>query len=48
MGGERICTQFMGDAVELHFVLGDHNTMIKAPHVQVLAQQLREALERDR
>ncbi|HZV06903.1 MAG TPA: amino acid adenylation domain-containing protein [Gemmataceae bacterium] len=30
--------------VDVHFVPGQHHTMVKEPHVQVLAQQLRECL----
>jgi amino acid adenylation domain-containing protein len=31
-------------AVDVHFVPGQHHTMVKKPHVQVLAQQLRTCL----
>ncbi|HTU18676.1 MAG TPA: alpha/beta fold hydrolase, partial [Gemmataceae bacterium] len=31
-------------AVDVHFVPGQHHTMVKEPHVQVLAQQLRQCL----
>ncbi len=31
-------------AVEVHFVPGQHHTMVKEPHVQVLAEKLRQCL----
>jgi amino acid adenylation domain-containing protein len=31
----------LADAVEVHFVPGHHHTMVKEPHVQTLAQQLK-------
>ena len=36
--------EFMGDAVELYFVPGDHNSMMKAPHVQTLAKKVSASL----
>jgi amino acid adenylation domain-containing protein len=36
----------LADDVEVHFVPGQHHTMVKQPHVEVLARHLRACLER--
>jgi amino acid adenylation domain-containing protein len=36
----------LAQAVEVHFVPGHHHSMVKEPHVQALAQELRACLER--
>ncbi|MGH2416293.1 MAG: hypothetical protein ACRDEA_21900, partial [Microcystaceae cyanobacterium] len=38
--------QFSTDPVEVHLVSGDHLTMLAQPHVQGLAERLRDCLER--
>jgi thioesterase domain-containing protein len=39
-------SDFAGEGVEVHLVPGNHFTMINEPHVQVLAERLRAAIER--
>ena len=37
--------ELAAQGVDIHWVPGDHKTMIREPHVQVLAQQLQTCLE---
>jgi thioesterase domain-containing protein/acyl carrier protein len=37
--------ELAGEGVDLHWVPGNHHTMVREPHVQVLAKQLRACLE---
>ncbi|MDF5723734.1 MAG: amino acid adenylation domain-containing protein [Rhizonema sp. PD37] len=37
--------EFTSDGFDIHWVPGNHKTMVKEPHVQVLAEQLRACLE---
>jgi thioesterase domain-containing protein len=39
-------SQLAGGKVEVHWVPGNHLTMLKRPHVQVLAEQLRVCIEK--
>jgi amino acid adenylation domain-containing protein len=41
-------SKLTGDNVEVHWVPGNHLTMLRKPHVQVLSEQLRGCIERAR
>ena len=45
---ERSWKRLAGDAVEVHDLAGDHYSLLRAPHVQRLAERLKEYLERAR
>jgi thioesterase domain-containing protein len=41
-------SEFSTEAVDIHFVLGNHVTIMVEPHVQVLAEELKVCLEQAR